>query len=180
MKKEESITRNYLYQGKILNLRIDDVRLPNGDLGHREIVEHRGGVCGLAVTLDNKILFVKQYRIALDEFVLELPAGKIENHESPDDTIIRELEEEIGAKVNSIQKVGIIYPSPGYTSEAIYLYFTNDFQLTDNHLDEDEFLEIIPLDIDAVFQMVDNHEIKDAKTLILLSKYRNELINLRK
>ncbi|HPN61612.1 MAG TPA: NUDIX hydrolase, partial [Bacilli bacterium] len=109
MKKEETVSQNYLYQGKVLNLRIDDVRLPNGDLGHREIVEHHGGVCGLAVNKEGKILFVKQYRIALDDFILELPAGKIEIGENPEATIVRELEEEIGIKVNQIEKAGIIY-----------------------------------------------------------------------
>ncbi|MGD9604634.1 MAG: NUDIX hydrolase [Bacilli bacterium] len=180
MKKEETVSQNYLYQGKVLNLRIDDVRLPSGDLGHREVIEHHGGVCGLVVSNDYQILFVKQYRIAFDDFVLELPAGKIEEGETPDMTIIRELEEEIGAKVRSIQKAGVIFPSPGYTSEKIYLYFTKDFELTMNHLDKDEFLEVIPIDINTVYKMVDNNEICDAKTLVLLSKYRNELINLQK
>lgn len=179
-KKEEIISQNYLYKGKILNLRIDDVRLPNGDIGLREVIEHHGGVCGLAVTTDDKILFVKQYRIAYQDFILELPAGKIELNETPEETIVRELEEEIGVQVKTITKAGIIYPSPGYTNEIIHLFFTNDFVLSSNHPDQDEYLEIVPIDINEAYQMVDNNLILDAKSLVLLSKYRNELIKFKK
>nr|HPN61389.1 hypothetical protein [Bacilli bacterium] len=78
------------------------------------------------------------------------------------------------------EKAGIIYPSPGYTSEVIHLFFVRDFELTVNHLDEDEFLEIVPIDINTAFEMLDKNEITDAKSLVLLSKYRDELIKFSK
>ncbi len=176
MKKvEETLSQTRVYEGKILNVRLDQVRLPNGKTADREIVEHRGGVCALAVK-DGCILFVSQFRVPLHEVLLELPAGKIERDEEPDATIIRELKEEIGATVNSLEKAGFCYPSPGYSEEKLHLYFTDDFVLFQNSLDEDEFLDVVSIPIDRAYEMVDRGEITDAKSLILLLKYREKLI----
>jgi len=180
MKKvEETLSQTRVYEGKILNVRFDQVRLPNGKIADREIVEHRGGVCALAVK-DGCILFVSQFRVPLHEVILELPAGKIERHEEPDVTIIRELKEEVGATVNSFEKAGFCYPSPGYSEEKLYLYFTDDFELSQNSLDEDEFLDVVSVPIDHAYEMVDRGEITDAKSLILLLKYREKLIKNNK
>jgi ADP-ribose pyrophosphatase len=180
MKKvEETLSQTRVYEGKILNVRFDKVRLPNGKIADREIVEHRGGVCALAVK-DGCILFVSQFRVPLHEVILELPAGKIEPHEEPDATIIRELKEEIGATVKSLEKAGFCYPSPGYSEEKLYLYFTDDFELSQNSLDEDEFLDVVSVPIDHAYEMVDRGEITDAKSLILLLKYREKLIKNKK
>ncbi len=177
MKKiEETLSQIRVYEGKILNVRQDEVRLPNGKTARREIVEHRGGVCALAVK-DGCILFVSQFRVPCQGILMELPAGKIEKGEEPDATIIRELKEETGATVNSIEKAGFCYPSPGYSEEKLYLYFTDDFGLSKNALDEDEFLDVVSIPIDQAFEMVDRGEITDAKSLILLLKYREKIIN---
>jgi len=141
--KEKTISTNYIYRGKIVNLRKDLVVLPNNKKAFREIVEHNGGACALAVTVDKKILFVKQYRICYDEFLIELPAGKMELDESPDNTIIRELSEEVGVIVEKLEKAGVMYPTPGYTNEVIHLYYTDKFTIRNNNLDEDEFLEVL-------------------------------------
>ena len=173
--KEKIINKNYLYQGKIINLRKDLVELPNKKTAYREIIEHNGGVCALAVK-GNHIYLVRQYRLAYDEELLELPAGKIEKGGNPDETIIRELKEEIGAIVHSITKVGVMYPTPGYTNEIIHLYYTDDFSIETNSLDEDEFLDVEIMKPQQVFALIDHGEIKDAKTLILLLYFKDKLL----
>lgn len=98
--QEKIISSKYLYRGKILNLRIDQVELVNRKQAEREVIEHSGGVCAVAKTIDNKIFFVRQYRIPYQEELLELPAGKIDEGETPDDAILRELKEEVGVIPN--------------------------------------------------------------------------------
>lgn len=178
---EKTSSRNYIYKGKILNLRCDDVYFENGEKAKREIVEHRGGVCILPLTKNNEILFVKQYRYAYEKEILELPAGKLEINELPDEAIIREMNEEIGGYDAKIIKIGEMYPSPGYTNEIIYLYYTDDFK-TDyiQNLDHDEFLDIVNIDYKKAYEMFDNGEIVDAKTAVLLARARNYVMNKAK
>ena len=123
---EKTINKNYLYKGKILNLRVDDV-LVNNKNEIREVVEHSGGVC-ILVTNHIEILFVKQYRYCFNEEILELPAGKIDEGETPIDAAIRELREETSMKVNNLTNLGKIYPTVGYTNEEIYLYMTDEIK----------------------------------------------------
>lgn len=175
--QEKIIKSKYLYQGRIVNLRIDQVELANNKQAEREVIEHSGGVCALAKTADNKIFFVRQYRIPYQENLLELPAGKIDEEESPEDAILRELKEEVGVVPKSIQKIGIMYPSPGYTNEVIHLYYTDDFLMVSNDLDEDEFLEVVLIDADKVDQLIDQEKIVDAKSLILLLRLARKLSN---
>ena len=165
--KETTKNKNYLYKGKILNLRKDDVELPNSNLAIREIVEHSGGST-VYCEKDGKILFVKQYRYAYGEEVLELPAGKLNQGEDPQVTAVRELEEECGIKANKIEKLFEVYPTPGYSNEIIRIYKAWDLDDSEIHLDEDEFLDSLWIEKEKVKKMIQNGEIKDAKTLIAL------------
>lgn len=165
--KEITKNKNYLYKGKILNLRKDDVELPNSNLAIREIVEHSGGST-VYCEKDGKILFVKQYRYAYGEEVLELPAGKLNQGEDPQVTAVRELEEECGIKANKIEKLFEVYPTPGYSNEIIRIYKAWDLDDSEIHLDEDEFLDSLWIEKEKVKKMIQNGEIKDAKTLIAL------------
>ena len=167
--KEETINKNYIYNGKIINVRRDDVKLPNDKKAIREIVEHSGGST-VYCEKDNKILFVKQYRYAYGKEILELPAGKLNENEDPMETALRELEEECGIKANKIEKMFEVYPSPGYTNEIIRVYRAYDLVKSKQHLDEDEFLSVVWLEKDKVRKMIDDGEINDAKTLIALLK----------
>ena len=165
--KEKTKLKNYVYRGKILNLRKDQVLLPDGNEAVREIVEHSGG-SAVYCEVDDKILFVKQYRYAYASELLELPAGKRNEGESPEITALRELEEEGGVKAEAVEKMFEIYPSPGYTNEKIYIYKAINLVQTNMHLDEDEFLTSVWVEKDKVKGMIENGEIKDAKTLIAL------------
>lgn len=165
--KEKTKNKNYIYRGKILNLRKDDIILPDGKDAVREIVEHSGGST-VYCEVDGKILFVKQYRYAYGTELLELPAGKRNVGEDPSVTAIRELEEEGGIKAGKVVKLFDVYPSPGYTDEIISIYRAEDIEKTAMHLDDDEFLTGVWIEKDKVREMVDKGAIKDAKTLIAL------------
>lgn len=164
--KETTKTKRYVYNGRILNLRQDDVVLPDGKEAKREIVEHKGG-SAILVEKDGKILFVRQFRYAYNKELLEIPAGKLDASEDPKQTAIRELEEECGI-VADMEFIREVYPSPGYTEEVIRLYRAVNLREGKMHLDEGEFLTSCWIEIEKVKQMVKTGEIKDAKTLIAL------------
>ena len=165
--EEKTINKNTIYQGKILNLRKDEVSLCNGVKSIREIVEHSGGSCVLCEK-DGKILFVKQYRYAYQKELLEIPAGKKNPNESAEQTAIRELREETGLLAKNIKLLYEVYPSPGYTNEVIKIFYANQFEQGETCLDEDEFLSCEWIEKDKVKTMLKNGEFKDAKTLIAL------------
>ncbi len=167
---EKTVEKKYIYQGKILNLRKDDALLPDGTPCVREIVEHGGGACVLYVTQGN-VLFVRQYRYAYGESVREIPAGKLEQGEDPALAAARELEEEAGLQAESLELVYVVYPTPGYTNEKIYIYEAKNARPVAAHLDEGEFLEVEYIPLDEVKRMLKNGEIRDGKTIIALQHY---------
>ena len=167
--KEKTVKEEYIYKGKILNLRKDQITLPDGNAAIREVVEHSGGSCILCEK-DGKILLVKQFRYPYKKELLELPAGKLNAGESPEQTAIRELEEEGGVIAGRVVKMFDVYPSPGYTDEIIRIYKAEDITLGKKHLDEDECLSRVLIEKEKLKVMIDNGEIKDGKTLIALLK----------
>jgi len=170
LKKEEKISSTQIYKGRVISLEVNDVKCPNGNMSKREIVRHPGGVCILAV-VDGKIALEKQYRAPYDDFIIELPAGKIEKGEDPKLAAVRELEEEVGLKADSLDYYGDLYPSVGYTDEIIRMYVCESSKKTSQNFDFDEDLEIVYYSFDELKNMIKNNEIKDAKTLALLMKY---------
>ena len=171
--KETTVRKKVLYKGKILSLRVDDVTLPDGKQAVREIVEHHGGSCVLCVR-NGKILLVRQYRYAYGETVWEIPAGKLNEGESPEETAARELEEECGYSAKTVTLMFTVYPSPGYTDEIIRIYRAENLVKTHTHKDEDEFLTSRWVSEDKVRKMMADGKIKDGKTLIALLSYFND------
>lgn len=167
---EKTIKKNYIYEGKILTLRRDDAELPNGQPCIREIIEHSGGACVLYVE-NGKVLLVRQYRYAYGESLYEIPAGKLEKGENPKKAALRELEEEAGIKAADAELLFVMYPSPGYTDEKIYIYRAYEGEKVCAHLDEGEFLDAEYIPLEKVKEMMRNGEIKDGKTLIALQAY---------
>lgn len=167
---EKTVKKNYLYEGKILSLRKDDALTADGKPCIREIIEHSGGACVLCVE-DGKVLLVRQYRYAYGESIYEIPAGKLDKGEDPAVAAARELEEEAGLKAGRLEKLFVIYPTPGYTNEKIYLYRAFDCQKTVAHLDDGEFLDVVYLSLDRVKEMLKNGQINDSKTIIALQAY---------
>ena len=171
--KEKQINAEYLYKGKIINLRKDTALLPNGKTALREVVEHPGGVCVAALTDDNEVLLVKQFRYPYSETILEIPAGKRDSKdENPLDCGIRELREETGAIAQNIFPLGELYPTPGYCGEIIWLFGATGLTFGDNDLDEDEFLEVEKIPIEKAVEMIMTGKIKDAKTQSAILKLK--------
>lgn len=166
---EKEIQRTLIYDGKIMQVTREEVELENGEHAYREVVYHHGGVCILAVK-DHQIILVKQFRYPNRIQTIEVPAGKLEKDEDPQDCAFRELEEETNNRARDMKFIMKVLPSPGYTSEWLYLYEAIDFEVVNDALagDDDEFIDIIKLDIDEAYQKVLDGEIVDAKTVIAI------------
>lgn len=165
MKLEEKTLKSVtLYDGKIVTLKIDDVELPNGNTSKREVVEHPGGVAVAALTDENELLFVRQFRYPFKEVVLELPAGKLEKGTSPLENGKRELLEETGAVGYNYISLGAQMVSPGFTNEVVHLYLCRVEKFDKQMLDDDEFLNVERIPVDKAVEMVLNNLIFDGKT----------------
>lgn len=164
--EEKTMKSDKLYEGKLLNLRIDTVELPDKKYSKREIIEHPGAVAILALTDDKKVILVKQYRKAVERALLELPAGKIELNEEPGETAKRELKEETGYVAKRIEYLIEFYTSPGFTNEKISIFLATDLVKGEIELDDGEFVENVEIQIDDLIKMVDRGEILDSKTII--------------
>ena len=162
--EEKTLSRDYAYKGRIINLRVDEAELPNGKTAKREVVEHNGGVCVVALTEDNEILLVKQFRYPYQEVIYEIPAGKRDGDENPLDCGMRELKEETGMTAEKFIPLGELYPSPGYCGEIIWMYAAVGLSAGENDLDEDEFLEVEKIPLSKAVEMIMSGEINDAKT----------------
>lgn len=171
--KEKQLTAEYLYKGKIVNLRRDIAELPDGTSALREVVEHPGGVCVAALDENDDIYFVRQFRYPYFEELLEIPAGK---RNSPDEDPLecgrRELKEETGITAKSYTFLGQLYPTPGYCGEIIWLYAATDLSLGESNPDSDEFLQVEKLSLKNAVEKIMSGEIKDAKTQAAVLKLK--------
>ena len=174
---EKTLDSKKIFDGRVLHIVLDEVELPDGKRSKREVVNHSGGVCVAALDEDNNLSFVKQFRYPYKEVVLELPAGKLEKGEDPRQAGIREFSEECGAKAEVFESLGEIYPSPGYCGEIIRLFYAKGISYGEQHLDDDEFLDVIKMPIKEVITKIMTNEIKDAKTIAAVFKLK-ELMNL--
>lgn len=166
-----------IFAGKIITVHNDDITLADGTKAFREVVEHPGGVAVVGLTDNREIVMVKQFRYPYKETIYEIPAGKLEKGEEPMSAAVREFSEECGATAESFEPMGEIYPSPGYTSEIIRLYCATGLSFGEQHLDEDENLDVIKMPFSECLSRVMSGEIKDAKTIIGILKIK-ELKNL--
>lgn len=162
--RETPITQEYKFKGKIINLRVDMARLPNGKQATREVVEHPGGVTVAAITKENELVFVRQFRYPYQIEVLEIPAGKLEKGENPFLAGVRELKEETGASAQRYFDLGKFYPTPGYCGEIIYLYAATGLDFSEQNLDEDEFVNVEKIPFATAVEKVVSGEICDGKT----------------
>lgn len=166
IKEEVTIKSEKIYEGKILNLRVDTIELPDKRYSKREVVEHSGGVGVVAITEDDEIILVNQYRKAVNKALLEIPAGKLELNEQPKETAIRELKEETGYSCEEASFLANFFPTPGYCSEKIHIFFAKGLEAGDQDLDENEIIDVIKIPFDEAYEKVLNGEIVDGKTII--------------
>ncbi|NLJ33661.1 MAG: NUDIX hydrolase [Firmicutes bacterium] len=162
----KTLKSNYVYQGKILALRIDEVEFPAGMIGKREVVEHPGAVGIIALTEDNEVVLVKQFRQATGDNMWEIPAGKLEPGEDPQGCAIRELKEETGFTARHWQKLTSFYTSPGFANEILHLYFARGLKAGEQNLDPGEYINTSLLPLPQALSWVRRGQICDAKTII--------------
>ena len=167
---EKTLSSEKIFDGRILRIRRDTVRLPNGGDAFREVVDHPGGVCVLALDDQNRVLLVSQFRYPYGKVLRELPAGKLEYGEDPAEAAVRELKEETGAAAGEFRSLGELYPSPGYCGEIIRMYLARDLTFGEAHPDEDEFLHVERVPFDQLVEQVLSGGIKDAKTIAAVLK----------
>lgn len=170
---EQTMSSQSIYEGRILNLRVDTVEMDGKKYTKREIVEHAPVVCILALTEDNNILMVRQFRKAVDKELLELPAGFVEIDEEPVEAAKRELEEETGYYPHKCEYISEFYTSPGFCNEKVYLFFAEDLEKREQHLDDCENLTFEKISFDDVLKQVRVGDIIDAKTILGILLYNN-------
>lgn len=172
--EEETLESRVLYRGRILTLREDRVRLPGGKEGRREIVEHPGAVAVVPLLPGGKLRLVRQYRKAVEEVTLEIPAGKLEPGEDPLACAVRELEEETGLKAQNLTPLARFFSTPGFSNEMMHLFLAEELNPGNLAPDEDEILEQVTVLLPEALEMIARGEIRDAKTIagILLASRR--------
>lgn len=164
-----------IFQGKVISLQVDTVILPNGSRATREIVRHPGAVAVLAVTDDDKVILVRQFRKPCSRTLVEIPAGKLEPGEQPLESAKRELLEETGYRADEWQHLHSMYTSPGFADEMIHLYVAKGLSKGKQQLDEDEFLDLLEVDLAEAQKLLSSDEVADAKTITALYWWMKEL-----
>jgi len=164
--RENTISSECFFEGKILRLRVDKVELKGGKIGQREIVEHPGAVAIVAITQDKKVLLVTQFRKPMEKELMEIPAGKLEKNEIPLASAKRELLEETGYVANNWKELLAVYTSPGFSNEKVVIFLATDLSKSlDTPMDTEEIdsLDLIPLS--DVIDLIKKNRIEDAKTV---------------
>ena len=171
----KTINETIIYDGKIITVKKETVLLPNGTQALREFVHHKDAV-GILPIVNNEIILVKQYRTGSKSYMIEIPAGLIEENESPTNCALRELQEEIGYLPNKLHFICKYFLSPGYCDELIYLYYADDLVESNLPQDDDEFIEIIKIPLNEIDNFISENiknNFLDAKTILALSLYKN-------
>lgn len=174
---EKTIDSQTIYKGKVIQLDLEKVELPDGKQSTRELVRHPGAVAVIATTNEGKLILVEQYRKALEKSIVEIPAGKMEPGEDPKETAWRELYEETGYQADSLQFLTSFYTSPGFADEIIYIYEANGLKKGEQQLDEDEFVVNLELSLEQCEKLIEEEQIHDAKTAyaIMYLKLKNRV-----
>lgn len=159
------VESEYMYRGRIVNLRVDHVKFPAGCIKPREVVEHRPAVAILAADHDGCIYLVSQYRHAVDEMLYEIPAGLVEEGENPADTAFRELQEEIGFKPGALSEMFTLYTAPGFSDEKVIFFWATDLTPSKLPQDDDEYVFPLKFTPAEIMRMIAEGEIKDSKTV---------------
>ncbi|HIY11319.1 MAG TPA: NUDIX hydrolase [Candidatus Anaerofilum excrementigallinarum] len=167
---EKRLEGETIYQGKVFRVERDKVELENGNTSIREIVRHNGGACIAALSDEDEVYMVRQFRYAFGKELWELPAGKLEPGEDPFEAAKRELAEEAGLTARHYTDLGVFYPTVGYCTEIIYTWAATGLEPVPQHLDEDEFLTVYKIPLQKALEMVYSGEIQDGKTALGILK----------
>lgn len=171
MSEEKVIWSDYVFQGKLINVRVDTVEVPGSGNREREIVEHPGAVAILPVLEDGRIVLVRQFRPAVGRQLLEVPAGTMEKDEAPEETARRELTEETGYSGGSLRKLVQFFVSPGWCNEELSVYVAEGLAPGAQSLEDDERIDVVHVSRDDIPGLIRSGDIGDAKTMVSLTGY---------
>ncbi|HKJ04647.1 MAG TPA: NUDIX hydrolase [Geopsychrobacteraceae bacterium] len=169
---DSKMSEETLYKGRILDLARETHQMPDGREARFEIVQHSGGAAALPVLPDGRVILIRQFRPAIKDYILEIPAGRLEAGEDGATCVARELQEEIGYQPGTLETLGDIYSSVGFCNERIYLYVAHDLKPAMQALEPDEFIELKVMTLDEAITLVKNGQILDAKTRVALLHYK--------
>lgn len=169
---EQQLSSELIYEGRVISLTKDTVRLENQKTSTREVVHHHGGAAVIALNEKDEIYLVRQYRYATGKELIEIPAGKLEKGEEPFTAARRELGEEAGLTAKTYRELGSIIPTCGYCNEVIYLYAARELSMVAQHLDEDEFVSVFTMPLNEAVERVMTNEICDSKTVAAILKLK--------
>jgi len=172
MNEFKQIKSDLIYQGRVFNVRQDQVQFPNGRMAKLDIIEHPPAVLIVPIDESGNILFIRQYRHATGKVILELPAGVVEDGETPEVCARREIREETGMSARSVDTLGGYYMVPGYSTEYLHVFLARDLQHEPLPGDEDEFIDVVRIPVFQAYAQAEAGEIHDSKTLaaLLLAK----------
>ena len=165
---EPTIESKDIYQGRIIKLRVDTVQLPSGRTTTREIAEHEDAVCVVPIDENNNVLMVRQYRKAAQLNLLEVPAGGVEAGETPDETVLRELQEEVSVTSGSLRRLSGFWVSPGWATEFMHAYLATDLTPASLPADDDEYISVERVPLDSIPGLIESGEIQDSKSIAAL------------
>jgi ADP-ribose pyrophosphatase len=171
---EPTLSSETVFSGKLIDVRKDRVRLPNGKSTEREIVVHPEVIAVVPVLDDGRVVFVRQYRKAADRVLLELPAGGIDAGETAEEAVRREMVEETGYRVGSTRFLTRFYSSPGFTTELMHLFLATDLEPGDATEETDQ-IEVVTLSVDEALRRMNGGEMADAKTILGVLFYARTL-----
>jgi ADP-ribose pyrophosphatase len=168
MKTEARLSTETVFEGKIVTVRVDAVSLPNGVKAVREVVEHRPAVAIVPFDDDGQVILVSQYRYPVGEELLEVPAGIIEEGETPEQCAGRELQEEIGYRAREMRSLGSFWTTPGFSDELMYAFVATGLEPSRLEPDEDENITVVRFQVSRIRKMIEAGEIRDSKTIAAL------------
>lgn len=163
MREERTLESQRIYEGRQVKLRLDTVVLPSGRKTTREVVEHPDCVAVVAIDSEDNVLLVRQFRKPAERVLLEIPAGGIEPGEQPIQCALRELEEETGYIAGKLERLGGFYSSPGYSNEYLHLFLATE--LREGRAKGDEIIELVPIPVAEIPNLISSGEICDAKSI---------------
>jgi|YelNatPaOPRAMG01_1025707.scaffolds.fasta_scaffold02358_14 ADP-ribose pyrophosphatase len=167
----KTLKSDLIYSGRVISLVKDTVLLPSGRTAVREKVTHRGSVGILPVLEDGRLVLIKQFRYVIGSDLLEIPAGTVEEGESPEKCAARELLEETGYHVGKLTPLTAFYLAPGYSNEFMWLFMATELEAGDMKPMPDESIEVKRIDLDEALQLIRSGEIRDVKTICAILLY---------
>jgi ADP-ribose pyrophosphatase len=179
--EEPTVESHRAFEGRLFNVRVDTVRLPNGRLASREIVENGDSVCIVPLDRQNNVVLVRQYRKSVGRFLLEVPAGGMNPGEDPEEAARRELREETGYRAEKLERLSYFWTTPGFCTEGMYAYLATGLEAGFHSPEEDENIEVVRAALEEVPAMISSGEIQDGKSiasLLMVMAMKQGRINL--